>query len=66
VFEYEPYQELDLLSLPNVVATPHTAFYSDQGNEEMIAKAAEEAKRILLGEDPLYCVNSPFITKART
>lgn len=39
VFEKEPYIEGPLLKLDNVIVTPHTAFYSDQGFVEMVTKA---------------------------
>jgi D-3-phosphoglycerate dehydrogenase len=39
VFEEEPYLSGELLKLDNVILTPHTAFYSDQGLVEMRSKA---------------------------
>ena len=57
VFEKEPYTSGPLLEHPNVIVTPHSAFYSDQGLVEMRTKAALEAKRVLQGEEPLYWVN---------
>jgi phosphoglycerate dehydrogenase-like enzyme len=38
VFDPEPYNGA-LLKFPNVIATPHTAFYSDEGVVEMRTKA---------------------------
>jgi phosphoglycerate dehydrogenase-like enzyme len=55
-----------LLELPNVIVTPHCAFYSDQGAIEMRTKAATEAKRILKGEELWYCVNGMFFDKENT
>ena len=60
VFAEEPAgsaAERALLQLPNVVATGHTAFYSEEALRQMAANAAKEAGRILRGEPPLYCVN---------
>ncbi|MFW6693263.1 C-terminal binding protein [Streptomyces sp. MAR4 CNX-425] len=40
----------ELRSLPNVVLTPHAAFYSEQSVERLQQLAADEARRALLGE----------------
>jgi D-3-phosphoglycerate dehydrogenase/C-terminal binding protein len=32
------------------ILTPHSAFYTEEGFEEMRRKAAQEARRALLGE----------------
>ncbi len=45
----------------NLLMTPHTAFYSDQGLVEMRRKAAEELKRVLTGQSPKNCVNAHFL-----
>lgn len=93
VFEKEPYFSGPLMELPNVIMTPHSAFYSDQGHHEMVSKAgsylvffkknyfsfytffkkihnyqtltAQEARRVLSGEDPLYCVNKIHLKNSR-
>ncbi len=44
----------------NLVITPHTAFYSEQGLHEMRAKAALEVARVLRGEASKNCVNSHY------
>ena len=41
----------------NLVITPHSAFYSEEGKEEMRTKAALQVKRVLLGEKPRNVVN---------
>jgi D-3-phosphoglycerate dehydrogenase/C-terminal binding protein len=46
----------------NVVLTPHNAFYSEQGFEEMRTKAAAEVKRVLTGTEPRNCVNRDCLT----
>lgn len=40
-----------------LVVTPHVAFYSPESYEEMRRKAAEEALRVVLGEQARNCVN---------
>ena len=44
----------------NLILTPHTAFYSEEGLREMRAKAAQEVARVISGKAPLNCVNSEF------
>lgn len=60
VFAEEPTgsaAERALLALPNVLATGHTAFYSEEALRQLAISAAKEAGRILRGEPSLYCVN---------
>ncbi|HAM72907.1 MAG TPA: C-terminal binding protein [Verrucomicrobiales bacterium] len=45
----------------NLIVTPHTAFFSEEGCVEMRTKAAEEVARILRGEAPRNCVNPQFL-----
>ncbi len=45
----------------NLVLTPHSAFYSEQGEEEMHTKAALEVRRVLLGEKPRNMVNEEYL-----
>jgi phosphoglycerate dehydrogenase-like enzyme len=59
VVECEPLANERLQAHPNVLLTPHTAFYSVEGYVELRTKTAEEARRILLGEAPRNPVNSP-------
>ena len=42
---------------PNILFTPHTAFYSVEGYDEMRTKTAQEIRRILLCEAPRNPVN---------
>ncbi len=60
VLENEPYCDGHLRCVPNLLITPHSAFYSDEGFEEMRTKAAMEVKRVLLGQKPRNCVNEQF------
>ncbi len=46
-----------LRRLPNVVLTPHVAFYSEESLQELQRKAAEEVVRVLSGQSPRYPVN---------
>lgn len=64
VVEREPLDDERLRRHPRVILTPHAAFYSVEGFQEMRTKAAREAQRILLGEpvrNPvnLHCLTSP-------
>lgn len=51
--------ENPLLHLPNVIVTPHTAWYSEQAAEEVKRISASEIARVLSGQRPLYPVNEP-------
>lgn len=58
VFEQEPVDPAHpLLALPNVVATDHTAWYSEQAVADLQRKAAEEIARVFSGEPPVNWVN---------
>ncbi len=59
VVEHEPLANDRLRLHPQVLLTPHTAFYSVEGYTELRTKTAQEARRILLGEPPRNAVNSP-------
>lgn len=42
-----------LKDAPNLICTPHTAWYSEQASLEMREAAATEIRRALLGERPI-------------
>lgn len=65
VLETEPKVEERLRCHPRVVFTPHAAFYSVEGFTEMRLKAAEEAKRIILGQAVRNPVNTHCLVNAR-
>jgi D-3-phosphoglycerate dehydrogenase len=48
-----------LLSLPNVIATPHIASNTAEATTKMALHAAMEIHRVLSGENPLWPVNKP-------
>lgn len=65
VFPDEPLRDERIRQHPRVVLTPHSAFYSVEGAEEMRSKAAMEVRRALIGEPVLSPVNLEFVTKPR-
>jgi D-3-phosphoglycerate dehydrogenase len=54
-----------LLRLPNLVITPHAAWYSVEAVAELQRTAAEEVARVLRGERPLSMVNPEVWERAR-
>jgi C-terminal binding protein len=64
VVEREPLDNERIRRNPRVLLTPHSAFYSVEGFNEMRTKGALEARRVLLGEavrNPvnLHCLVNP-------
>ena len=58
VFEKEPLPtDHPLTTLPNVILTPHLAWYSKESTRDLQTGAAREVKRVLSGEQPLNWVN---------
>lgn len=58
VFEQEPVRlDHPLLTLPNVICTDHTAWFTEESVIELQRKAAQEVLRILEGNKPLNWVN---------
>jgi len=56
VFTHEPPFESPLLSLPNVIATPHISSHTREANLKMGNIAAENIIRVFAGQEPLYRV----------
>jgi D-3-phosphoglycerate dehydrogenase / 2-oxoglutarate reductase len=49
-----PPKDSPLIGRPNVVLTPHTAFYSVEALEELQTKCATDVARVLSGQPPVY------------
>lgn len=47
-----------LLHEPNVIVTPHAAWYSEGAKNDLFARCAEDVIRVLAGEEPLYPLNT--------
>jgi D-3-phosphoglycerate dehydrogenase / 2-oxoglutarate reductase len=59
VLETEPPAADDpLLAQPNVIVTPHAAFYSEDSVAELQRKATEQVIDALAGRVPRYAVNA--------
>lgn len=59
VFSVEPGSPSHpLFQHENFLCTPHMAWHSEESAKELKRKAAEEVRRVLLGEKPLYQVNA--------
>jgi phosphoglycerate dehydrogenase-like enzyme len=65
VVEREPLDDERIRTHPRIVLTPHSAFYSVEGFEEMRTKGAAEARRMLLDETVRNPVNLHFLANAR-
>jgi D-3-phosphoglycerate dehydrogenase len=58
VMEFEPPgKDEPLLRLDNVIATPHMAYYSESAIVRLRRQAAEEVRRVLLGDKPKNLLN---------
>ena len=65
VTEPEPLQlHSRLREMPNVILTPHAAFYDDMSIDRLQLMASQEAARALRGEALRSPVNRPTITQA--
>uniref|UniRef100_A0A7V3YN39 Hydroxyacid dehydrogenase n=1 Tax=Candidatus Caldatribacterium californiense TaxID=1454726 RepID=A0A7V3YN39_9BACT len=56
VLSFEPPFESPLLTLPNVIVTPHVAAHTKEANVKMGKIAALNVVRVLRGEEPLFRV----------
>jgi len=66
VLEKEPPDPADpILTLDNVVFTPHYASYTEEAYEELRVKTAENAAAVLRGEFPKYLYNPEVKANAR-
>ena len=66
VLEQEPLDPASpLLRMEQVIVTPHSAWYSEEGRSDLKRRAAEEAVRVLQGERPRHCVNPEALGRLR-
>lgn len=64
VSEKEPIDpDHELLALPNVIITPHSAWYTEEAQQSLQQQAAQEIVRVLRGERPLNLANPAVLTK---
>lgn len=54
VFPTEPPEPGSITDAPGLIATPHTAFYSDEAIKESQTKAAQAIVDVLAGREPTY------------
>ncbi|XP_035280849.1 C-terminal-binding protein 1 isoform X2 [Anguilla rostrata] len=69
VHESEPFSfsQGPLKDAPNLICTPHAAWYSEQASIEMREEAAREIRRAITGRIPdslKNCVNKDYLTQA--
>jgi D-3-phosphoglycerate dehydrogenase len=57
VFDIEPLDPVRIEGVPNLVATPHMAYYSEEALQESQRKATTQVIKVLTGEPPDYRVN---------
>ena len=57
VFDIEPVDPTRIQDIPNLIATPHMAYYSEEALQESQRKAATQVIKVLTGEQPDYQVN---------
>jgi D-3-phosphoglycerate dehydrogenase len=59
VFETEPLDPSTLADVPNLVMTPHVAYYSETAMRESATKASTQVVKVLTGQQPDYPVAAP-------
>ena len=57
VFDQEPLDARRIADIPNLIATPHMAYYSEESLQESQRKAATQVVKVLTGKEPDYRVN---------
>lgn len=60
---YNPFQAGPLKEAPNLICTPHAAYYSDASSNELREMAASEIRRAIIGRIPdalRNCVNKEY------
>ena len=61
VFQQEPPGENPLVTLPNVIATPHIGASTAEAQTSVAFDVAEQVAEVLRGELPRYAVNAPSL-----
>lgn len=57
VFDAEPLDPARIADVPNLIVTPHMAYYSEQALEESQRKAATQVVKVLTGQAPDYPIH---------
>jgi D-3-phosphoglycerate dehydrogenase len=57
VFDQEPLDVTRIAGVPNLIATPHMAYYSEESLQESQRKATTQVIKVLTGQQPDYRVN---------
>ncbi|HSL27261.1 MAG TPA: C-terminal binding protein [Acidimicrobiia bacterium] len=57
VFDREPLDHARIEDVPNLIVTPHMAYYSEESLQESQRKAATQVIKVLTGQEPDYRVN---------
>ncbi len=60
-----PPDDHPLLSAPNIIITPHTAFFSQASTIELERRTAQEALRVLNGNPPQNLINPDVLGNSR-
>ncbi len=61
VLENEPPKANDILTMDNIIYTPHVSWHSEESEALLRKKAALEVKRVLLGKNPINIINKEVI-----
>ena len=61
VFEIEPPKDSPLLTLDNIVVTPHIAASTKEAQRDAAIIVANEVKKVLMGEAPKNVLNMPVL-----
>ncbi|MCY4475630.1 MAG: C-terminal binding protein [Chloroflexi bacterium] len=60
-----PPDDHPLLATPNIIITPHTAFFSQASTVELERRTAQEALRVLSGNPPENLINPDVLGRSR-
>lgn len=64
VYEQEPLpKDSPLLHMPNLICTPHCAWYTEEAVMAVQEKAAQEAANVLTGHTPWHAVNAAVVKR---